>query len=154
MHVPIKVDYGVRALVDLASHADEGLIRASDISRRLAIPEQFLAQVLHALSRNGLVRSVRGPHGGHALALDAADIRLSMVMASLGGAETPVGCLHDVTLCVHTPDCAQREVWRSVAEAVYRILDSTTIADLVERTRAIREGLRSAPAESLDAVAV
>ena len=47
MHVPIKVDYGVRALVDLAMHGQNGPVRAADIARRTMIPAPFLAQVLH-----------------------------------------------------------------------------------------------------------
>lgn len=134
MHIPIKVDYGVRALVYLAQNAQDGTVRASEIAARTAIPESFLAQLLHSLSKCGLVRSHRGPQGGHALAKPASEIRLSAVMACLGGAETPVGCLEDVRMCIHVPACAQRDVWRSVAEAVNSILDSTTIADLVNQT--------------------
>ena len=137
MHIPIRVDYGVRALVDLAVNPEERPVRASEISKRTAIPEPFLAQVLHSLSKKGLIRSQRGPHGGHSLDMAPSDIRLSMVMACLGGTVTVVGCLDDIGMCVHVPACAQREVWRSVDEAIFNILDSTTIADLVERTRAI-----------------
>ena len=154
MHIPIKVDYGVRALVDLASHEDDGPIIAADISKRMAIPEQFLAQVLHSLGRGGMVKSVRGPRGGHSLAVDAGDIRLSMVMAYLGSGETPVSCLGTDNVCVHMPACAQREVWKSVADAVYKILDSTTIADLVERTKTLREVHRIDSAQVLDVVTI
>ncbi len=155
MHIPIKVDYVVRALVDLAHHTNEGLVRASDIAKRTAIPEQYLAQVLHSLSKRGIVRSGRGPHGGHALAMNPSDIRLSIVMSCLGASETPIGCLDNADLCVHVPACAQREVWRSVAEAVFNILDSTSIGDLVERTRAMHESqLLSKSADAADAVAV
>ncbi len=135
MHVPIKVDYGVRALVDLAINAKGGTLRASEIAARTAIPEPYLAQVLHTLSKSGLVRSHRGPQGGHALAMEPSEIRLSRVMACLGGVETPVGCLDDATMCIHVPAGAQREVWRAIAEATFKILDSTTIEDLVNRTR-------------------
>ncbi len=44
MHIPVKVDYGVRALVDLALHAEDQPIRASDIARRTRIPEPYLAR--------------------------------------------------------------------------------------------------------------
>jgi len=134
MYIPIKVDYGVRALVDLALNGADGPVRASDIAGRAAIPEQYLAQVLHALSKSGFTRSQRGPHGGHFLAKAPSEIRLSGVMASLGGSETPVACLSDNAICIHSQCCAQQEVWRAVAEAVFAILDSTTIEDLVKRT--------------------
>ena len=134
MYIPIKVDYGVRALVDLALNRNDGPVRASEIARRTVIPEQYLAQVLHTLNKSGFTGSQRGPRGGHFLVKEPSDIRLSSVMMSLGGTETPVACLADNTICIHSPACAQREVWRSVAEAVYNILDSTTIEDLVNST--------------------
>ena len=137
MHIPIKVDYGVRALVDLALHADEQPIRASEIARRTMIPVPYLAQVMHALGKVGIVRAQRGPLGGHALALDPDDIRLSMVMDCLGSSENLVACLDNIDSCVHVPACAQREVWQSVELAVFQILDSKTISDLVVRGQAM-----------------
>ena len=152
MHIPIKVDYGVRALVDLALHADDEPIRATEIAARTAIPEPYLAQVFHAMSKFGLVRSHRGPQGGHALALVPAKIKLSMVMACLGGTDNLVGCLDDDTMCIHVPACAQREVWRSVEQAVFAILDSTTIADLAQRTRQIESEKRARQPDQVAAI--
>ena len=140
MHIPIRVDYGVRALVDLAQHGGGGPVRATDVARRKVIPEPYLVQLLHALNKSGMVRSQRGPQGGHSLAMDASEIRLSMIMDCLEGTETMVGCLDDARSCIHVPACAQRDVWRAVQEAIHDILYTTTIADLVERTRAIETG--------------
>ena len=134
MYIPIKVDYGVRALVDLAIYGDQGPVRASEIAKRTVIPEPYLAQVLHTLNKGGFTGSQRGPRGGHFLAMEPSDIRLSSVMSSLGAMESPVACLTDNTICIHSPACAQREVWRTVADAVFNILDSTTIEDLVNST--------------------
>jgi Rrf2 family protein len=134
MQIPMKVDYGVRALVDLAQYANEGPVRANEIARRTAIPEPYLAQVLHALGRHGMIRSQRGPQGGHVLDMDASEINLGMVMECLDNSVTLVGCLSDASTCVHSPACAQQEVWRTVEEAVKQILDSTSIGDLVKRT--------------------
>ena len=140
MHIPIRVDYGVRALVDLAQHGEGGPVRAADVARRKAIPEPYLVQLLHALNKSGMVRSQRGPQGGHSLAVDASEIRLSMVMDCLESSDSMVMCLDDPLSCIHVPACAQRDVWRAVQEAIHQILDSTSIADLVERTRAIETG--------------
>ena len=137
MHIPIKVDYGVRALVDLALHAEDQPIRASEIARRTLIPEPYLAQVMHALGKAGMVRAQRGPLGGHTLALDPDDIRLSMIMDCLGSTENLVACLDNPALCVHVPLCAQKEVWQSVELAVFNILDSKTISDLVSRGKTL-----------------
>jgi Rrf2 family protein len=123
--------------VDLALHADEQPIRASEIAQRTMIPEPYLAQVMHALGKVGIVRAQRGPQGGHALALEPDDIRLSMVMDCLGSTENLVACLDDVSSCIHVPGCAQREVWQSVELAVFQILDSKTISDLVLRSQTL-----------------
>ncbi len=143
MHIPVKVDYGVRALVDLALHHQSAPVRASEIAGRTMIPEPYLAQVLHALGRAGLVRSQRGRLGGHTLAVEPDDISLSSVMECLGPSENLVPCLNDPKACIHVPACAQREVWQEVELAVDRILSSRTIGDLVDRSHAILAGSAS-----------
>ena len=136
MHVPIKVDYGVRALIDIAMYGEDGqFVRAADTSRRAVIPQPYLAQVLHTMKKSGLVSSTRGPRGGHSLAMPADQIRLSAVVDCLDSSENLVECLDNTGFCVHCPDCAQREVWRSVEDAVFGILDSVTIDQLVEKTK-------------------
>ena len=143
MHVPIKVDYGVRALVDLAIHAKEGYsVRSADTSRRAAIPQAYLAQLLHSLRKSGFVISTRGPSGGHSLALPADEIRLSSVVDSLDSSENLVQCFDNLGFCVHVPACAQREVWKNVEDAVFGILDSITIGTLAERTKAAQEAVK------------
>ena len=132
MHVPMQVDYAVRALVDLAAHRGRGSIRAADIARRQGIPELYLAQVLHSLQKRGVTRSQRGPQGGHSLAMDPADITMGAVMRYLGGAQPLVGCLDDPKICDQSPACRQRSVWREVERAIQRVLDGTSIADLLD----------------------
>lgn len=135
MHIPIKVDYGVRALVDLAARDRAAPVRASEIAGRTMIPEPYLAQVLHALGKAGMVKSQRGPQGGHALAANPDEITLGMVMDCLGANENLIACLDDLAACVHSSCCAQREVWREVEQAVERVLQSHTIGELAGRSR-------------------
>ena len=133
MHVPMQVDYGVRALVELATRREQGLVRASEIAERQSIPESFLAHVLHSLQRNGLTVAQRGPQGGHGLAVEPGAITMGMVMRYLDGPQSLMSCLDDAGCCDRSPECGQRSVWLDVEEAMWRVLDSTTIADLVER---------------------
>ncbi|MDA1188419.1 MAG: Rrf2 family transcriptional regulator [Chloroflexi bacterium] len=138
MHVPVQVDYGIRALVDLAEHAAEAPIRTADIARRQSIPEPFLARVLLTLSKGGLVASQRGPQGGHSLAKPPEDISMGMVVEHLGGTSSLVSCLDDLQNCGIYANCTQREVWSIVEEATKRILDATSIKDLLERVSAAK----------------
>ena len=133
MRVPMKVDYGVRALVDLASHYGNGPVQTSEIASRQSIPEAYLDQVLTTLHKFGLTKSRRGPLGGHALARDPAEINLGMVMATLEGNTHVLECLAHPCECQLSDTCAQREVWRSVEESVKSLLSATTVADLAYR---------------------
>jgi|TARA_B100001013_G_scaffold318464_1_gene226827 Rrf2 family protein len=139
MHVPIKVDYGVRALVDLAMYGSDGdSLRSSDISQRTAIPNAYLAQVLHSLKKAGFVKSTRGPNGGHQLAVDPDTIHLSSIMEVLDGTNNLVNCLDDDNFCVHSPACAQKEIWKTVEEAIHGVLFSITVSDLARKTQFIK----------------
>ena len=138
MHVPVQVDYGVRALVDLASHSREKSVRASDIAQRQSIPEPYLARVLNALQHQGLTKSQRGPNGGHSLAKAPSEITMGQVMDNLSVTHSMVTCLDDAGNCVQSHDCGQRDVWREAELAMWQVLNSTTIADLIGRAEAPR----------------
>ena len=135
MRVPIKVDYGVRALVDLALHSDGKPVRTAEIASRQHIPESYLDQVLTVLNKFSFIRSRRGPHGGHLLAKPPAEINLNMIVNSLEGNHPPLDCLDDPGACVLSDNCGQQGVWRGVEEAVRAVLSTTTVADLANQQR-------------------
>ena len=139
MKIPMKVDYGVRALVELALHHGEGPLQTAQIAASQEIPETYLDQLMTALHKFGLVVSRRGPQGGHRLAMDPSDINLHMVMTTLDGNLSPLDCLIKPTDCVFSDSCAQQEVWRSVEDAVEGVLRGITLTDLVQRHRYLAE---------------
>lgn len=131
MRVSSKGDYGLRALIELSHHYGEGPLQSSQIAATQEIPVAYLDQLLTTLRRSGFIRSIRGPQGGHALARDPEDLKLSEVLTVLEGSLAPVGWLDD-GVC---PDRArpQREVWVEIRDACMDILDRTTVADLARR---------------------
>lgn len=133
MRIPMKVDYAVRALVDLGQHDDEAPVRTAEIAARQNVPEAYLDQVLTALNKFGYIRSRRGPQGGHQLARPAVEITLSDVLATLEGRSAPLDCIDDSSECVLSGTCAQRDIWRGVEDAIQAVLRGTTIADLIAR---------------------
>ena len=133
MKVPMKVDYGVRALIELAQQYGGGAVQSVEIAERQSIPEPYLDQLLTTLGKFGFIRSRRGPQGGHMLAKPPHEISLGMVMAGLEGTAAPLDCIDEPDCCNLSKICAQREVWRSVEDAVQGVLNGTTIADLASR---------------------
>ena len=133
MKVPMKVDYGVRALIDLASYYGDRPVQTSEIALRQGIPEAYLDQLLTTLHKFGFIRSRRGPSGGHTLAQDPSEINLGMVMVTLEGTTPALDCLTEPSECMLSSTCAQRDIWRSLDEAVHEMLAATTVADLAYR---------------------
>ena len=130
MHVPIKVDYAVRALVALAQQRGKGPVHATQVAKSMAMPEPYLNHILHTLSKHGFTTTLRGPLGGHMLAMEPEAINLSMVMSVFDESGTLVNCLDDENACTLSDNCAQRSVWQTVEDAVNAVLARTTIADL------------------------
>jgi Rrf2 family protein len=135
MKVSMKGDYGVRALVELAMHYGEAPLQSSAIAARQSIPEPYLDQLLTSLRRAGIIRSIRGPQGGHSLVRDPAGLKLSEVIMALEGSLAPIACLDDPTGCPKATKCCVHDVWEEVQRATLNVLNSITIGDLVERER-------------------
>ena len=139
MKIPMRLDYGVRALVELAQHYGEGRVQTAEIAYRQGISEAYLDQVMTTLHKFGFVVSRRGRQGGHMLASDPADIDLGMVMKSLNAYSYPLDCLIDSSECVFSGFCAQQEVWKLVEETIQGLLSDITLADLAQRQRDLVE---------------
>ncbi len=135
MRIPMRVDYGVRALVELALHYGEGPVQTSEIAARQCIPESYLERLMTTLNRFGFVQSRRGPQGGHYLAMDPSAINLSMVMTTLEGNASPLDCFTYPADCVFADCCAQQEIWKSVEESIQNVLSNITLAHLAQRQR-------------------
>ena len=139
MKISMKTDYGVRAILDLAQRYGQGPIQSAEIAARQSIPEAYLDQLLMTLRKAGLVRSLRGPQGGHSLAKQPDQMTLGEVVVALEGALTPIDCLDKSDECYLSKTCAVRDVWQEVKNLTQNILDSTTIEKLAQRQLAREE---------------
>ena len=133
MRIPMKVDYGVRALVELAMHFGEGQVQTAEIAAKQGIPEAYLEQLMTTMNKFGLLRSRRGPQGGHSLGMEPSEITLSMVMNTLEGNTSPLDCISSPTDCMFSDCCAQQEVWKSVEDSIQSVLTHTTLAHITQR---------------------
>jgi Rrf2 family protein len=132
MRVSSKADYGVRALFDLALHYGQGPIQSRDIAARQGVSEAYLHQVLSALGRAGVVKSTRGPLGGHELVREPSEVSLWDVIVTLDGYDNrahPHLASADDTDPVH-------DTWHDLQERSIAFLQSISLETLVERKRA------------------
>lgn len=144
MRLSARSEYGLLALVDLATTADGRPVAARELAASRGIPAAFLEQLLADLRRAGIVRATRGARGGFTLARDAAEISALDIVEALEGPIVPSVCTPDV--CGRESGCAAATVWTDVAEAVRDALARFTLADLAgEQSRLDRAPLTCSP---------
>lgn len=80
-----RTEYGVPAVLELARQQGRGLIQLRAVAERNGMPLKYLEQIFSALNKAGLVRAVRGMHGGYELARPADQITLWDVLQVLEG---------------------------------------------------------------------
>ena len=135
MKLSTKGRYSIRALIDLALHPDEGPILVRDIAKRQRISERYLEQLFIPLRVAGLVRGIQGAHGGFILIKPPAEIRLSEIIRATEGSMAPVDCVDAPLLCSQSSACQTRYVGAKLKRAIDKVLESTTLQDLVEKQR-------------------
>ena len=135
MKLSTKGRYGTRALLDLALHWGEGLVPLKDIAQRQEISLPYLEHLIAPLIAGGLIRSTRGPQGGVSLLKRPEEIKLNEVIQLLEGSIAPVKCVDNPEAYPCSDLCVTRDIWDEVGKAIDRVLESTTLQDLVERQR-------------------
>lgn len=133
MRITAKVDYAVRAVVELAARAEADPrrpVKREDLARAQAIPARFLEAILAELRRAGIVTSQRGSEGGYRLARPAAAVSVADVIRAVEG---PLADVHGAPPEAATyPGAAAplQEVWVATRVALREVLEATTVADI------------------------
>jgi Rrf2 family cysteine metabolism transcriptional repressor len=137
-----KAEYGVRLLVELGRHYEDGSpVSLKAIAEAEGLPLAYLERIVALLKKAALVESTRGAHGGYRLARDPETIHMDEAVLALEGAVAPMSCFVDDSgdgggvLCSHLIDhghgCATKLLWTRVHGGVIKALAQTTLAELV-----------------------
>ncbi len=127
-----RVDYGIRAMVEIANAGPQG-ITGANIAQRSQIPKPFLKQIMATLVKNGFVESSRGPQGKYKLLREPSEIRLSGIVLALEGTVS----LYDPS---QPPGPALRYLFDQLSQAVNRELEKVTLADCIKAIEQDRGG--------------
>lgn len=133
MRVSAKVDYALRAMVELAAHPD-GLTTAEQLASAQRIPPKFLESILAQLRSGGLVASQRGAEGGYRLAKPADEISIADVIRELEGPIATVRGMRPEELDYAGAAAPLREIWLELRAQMRGVLERTTLADLLTRS--------------------
>lgn len=132
MKLSNKSEYAVRAVSYLAKHYNNGVCRLNEISKNEDIPFKFLEQILYALKSAGYVKSKRGVNGGYILAKRPELITVGDIVRAIEGPIAPYYCVEKKQECPVENSCRIKKLWSDLKESIDKVLDSKTLADLIE----------------------
>lgn len=122
---------------------NEPVVRIQAISEEQNIPKRFLEQILNDLRSGGFVQSKRGVAGGYRLARRPEEITLAAVVRRVEGALAPVSCVsecfYEKCSCPDESRCALRSVMKEIRDAVVKVAESVTIAEMCDRARKLQQ---------------
>src|SRR5882757_4726025 len=138
MKISQKGLYALQALMMLTRRYSQGAIRIRDIAYEESLPEKFLELILLELKNARIVESARGAKGGYQLRRPPDEIRLSEIIRLVDGPLAPFGDAEQLRGLI-TRDADHRalyQVFLDVRDAAAKILDNTTLADLMNKSSA------------------
>jgi len=136
MKISQKGLYALQAMMMLARHHHQGAIKIREIAYEEDLPEKFLELILLELKNARMVESVRGAKGGYQLRRDPTEIRLSEIMRLIDGPLAPFADAEQLRVLIDRdlPHRALYQVFLDVRDAAAKILENTTLADLISGT--------------------
>jgi Rrf2 family transcriptional regulator, iron-sulfur cluster assembly transcription factor len=123
--------YAITALGHIAAMGDRPLL-IRDISAATGLPHPYLAKIVHALARRGLVATRRGVGGGVALARPAAAITLFDVAEAMDDPLLAERCMLGAAVCSDERACPTHGFWSGHRRAQIEFLRERTLADVAE----------------------
>src|SRR5215470_338319 len=136
----MKAKYGLRALTALARQYGKGPVLIGDLAKKERIPQKFLELILLELKKKGVLQSKKGKGGGYFLNRSPSATSVGEVIRALDGPLALLPCVSQTAYrrCDECPDertCGIRSVMKEVRDSTARILDGTSLAEIVARSQ-------------------
>jgi len=139
-----KTKYGLRAMYHLGRKFGEGNVLIATLAEEEKVPLKFLEAILLELKGAGLLDSRKGKKGGYKLSRPPEEIAVGAVVRALEGPLAPLPCASERSFqpceeCVDVDSCGTRMIMREVRDEIARILDGTTLAQIIAKEDEARE---------------
>ncbi|MCL2516223.1 MAG: Rrf2 family transcriptional regulator [Microbacteriaceae bacterium] len=153
MRITAKIDYAVRACVELAARYDDVTgaaagprwVKADEVAAAQEVSVAFVLGILNELKQAGLVASKRGADGGYRLAFAPAEITIADVIRVVDGPLANVAGRHVEDVGYGGAAGAVRDVWVALRASLRSVLEGVSLEDvatgrLAAPVRALIEG--------------
>lgn len=121
--------YALNAVLHIADQG--GPVSAAAVAEALDVPANYLAKILNALARRGVLASERGRKGGFSLARPPSRIALMEVVDGFDGLGDERRCLLGRGTCSDVGGCPVHRAWRQASEPAFRFFEERTVADVL-----------------------
>ncbi len=134
----MKTRYAIKALIALARKSERTPVLISALAEQESIPKKFLELILLDLKAMGMLSSKQGKHGGYFLRLEPKQITIGQIVRGIEGPLALLQCVSQTRYerCSDCPDeklCGLRLVFKDVRDATSKILDNTSLEDVMTR---------------------
>lgn len=130
-----QCEYALQAVLYLARKPEGEMTPIRELTDRLEIPYHFLGKILQDLTRKRLLRSMKGPTGGFALAKPAGEITLLQVVEAVDGTGFFNECVLGFPECGGANPCPVHDRWGSLREEIQAMLLGKDIAQLADEMK-------------------
>lgn len=140
LQISRKIDYGLRAMIFLASQPTDRVVPFREVARSMDVPEDFMAKILKTLVSRKLLLSTRGAHGGYKLARPPSQISMLDVIEAVEGPVRVNVCADNHDACSLSKACSMYSIWKLGQDRMLEVYRSATLDKLAMhelRARAI-----------------
>lgn len=140
MKISTKGRYGLKAMLDIALNSTGDQVPLKSIAERQNISDSYLEQVFSTLRKSGLVNSIKGAQGGYVLGRYSKDITVGDILRTLEG---DLSVIDEKSAASNSDDimeiCITNNVWNKLNDSINKIVDSTTLEDLMQQYKRIED---------------
>ena len=131
MKISTKGRYGLRILIDIATHDPNKPRMVRDIAESQQISEKYISRLIIDLRRARLVRSVRGVKGGFFLARSPKEITLLDILETMEGTISIVDCVMAPEKCPRFNGCTARGFWQRLNDGIRDQMRNITFEEIL-----------------------
>lgn len=129
-------EYAIRAIIFIAAESKQGKkVSIQEIYEAIEAPEHFTAKILQILSRNRILNSQKGVHGGFYLDKIQGELKLIQVVEAIDGKALFTGCGLGLKQCSEKEPCPIHDQFKTIRNDLKKMLEETTIEDLGKKLR-------------------
>ena len=125
-----QCEYALQAILFLALKPENKTTSIKELTERLDLPYHFVAKILQALRRKGILLSVKGPAGGFTLGMSANEISFLRIVEAVDGTSLMNACVLGFPECTSDLPCSLHTAWAEIRERIYNTLASQYVGEM------------------------